>query len=104
MQIFWWCKAGSFPSTYLGLPLCTVIVSPALCSPVIDRVGKRLASWKAKYLSLGGCIILIKSALSMLPIYFMSVFKCPMSVVRRIEKYEGFSCGMVAGIKGDSIF
>ena len=41
------CKVGSFPCTYLGLPLCTGVVSPALWNTVIDRVDKRLASWKA---------------------------------------------------------
>lgn len=49
---------------------------------------KKLSSWKATYLSLGGIITLIKAALANLPINFMSLFKCPMEVVSRIEKLQ----------------
>ena len=57
------CKAGTLPSSYLGLPLCIGTPSKSLWSPVMERLEKRLASWKANYLSLGGRITLIKSVL-----------------------------------------
>ncbi|KAJ0938458.1 putative reverse transcriptase zinc-binding domain-containing protein [Helianthus annuus] len=54
-------------------------------SPVIETVQNRLSSWKANSLSMGGRLTLIKSVLSSLPIYYLSIFKAPGKVVDRIE-------------------
>lgn len=51
------CKVGSFdafPTSNLGLPLCLGSVSMVVWNPVV-----RLATWKAKNLSLSGKITLI---------------------------------------------
>lgn len=55
--------AGSLPATYLGLRLCLGVALKILWSPVVERMERKLAPWKAKYLSLGGHTI-IKLALS----------------------------------------
>ncbi|XXG59153.1 hypothetical protein AAC387_Pa04g1283 [Persea americana] len=47
-----------------------------------------LSSWKARHLSLGGRITLIQSALANLPIYYMSIIKCPIAIINRIEKLQ----------------
>lgn len=39
-------------------------------------------------LSLGGRITLIKSVMQSIPIYYLSFFKCPKSVVHQIEKLQ----------------
>lgn len=44
------CNVGSLPASYLGLPY----LSKSLWNPVIERLEKQLALWKAKYLSFGG--------------------------------------------------
>ena len=82
------CKAGVLPSTYLGLRLCIGAPPKHLWSPVMERLEKRLALWKAKYLYLGGRITLIKSVLSNLPLYFLSLFKCPVEIINPIEKLQ----------------
>ena len=84
---FFGCKVGSLPKSYLGLPLCVGMASKALWS-LVERMKKRLALWKANYLSLGGRITLIKATLANLPIYFTSMFKCPLEVVKRIERLQ----------------
>lgn len=68
---------------------------PALFPPlrairggVIEKVERRLASWKRLYLSKGGRVTLIKSTLSNLPTYFLSLFPIPASVGARIEKLQ----------------
>ena len=48
----------------------------------------KLALWEANHLSIGGRVTLMKSFLSNLPLYFMSIFKCPVSVVKCIEKLQ----------------
>ena len=51
-------------------------------------VPKRLALWKRQYLSKDERQILIKSTLSSLPIYFISLFVIPIRVAARLEKIQ----------------
>lgn len=86
------CKVGLLTVTYLGLPLCVENSSKALWNSVLERVERRLAIWKEKYLSVGGRVTLIQAVFSNLPIYFMFLFKCSMSVVKKVgEVVEGLS-------------
>ena len=45
------CKVDCFPSTYLGLPLCLGRVLKYVWNPVVERMEKKLSSWKARHLS-----------------------------------------------------
>lgn len=56
--------------------------------PVIDRFEKKLAVWKRKYINFGGRLTLIKSTLGCLPQFYMSMFKMPKTVVKRLEKIQ----------------
>lgn len=80
------CKVISLPTSYLGLSFCIGSVPLTMWNTIVERVEQRLTSWKAKYLSFGRRITLIKSVLANLPIYFMSIFKCLVSIIKRIEK------------------
>lgn len=50
--------------------------------------GAKVLAWKAKYLSLEGRITLIQSTLGNLPMYFMSLFKCPMSMINHLKRLQ----------------
>ena len=78
------CKTGSVPFTYLGLPIGGNPSRLQSWDPIIEKIAKRLASWKGKMLSIGGRITLIKSSLANLPIYYMSLFPIPKGVVAKI--------------------
>ncbi|GKF23093.1 hypothetical protein Tco_0075415, partial [Tanacetum coccineum] len=52
---------------------------------VIDKVRSRLSRWKMKTLSIGGRLTLLKSVLGSMPIFHMSIFKAPLSVIRQLE-------------------
>ncbi len=52
------------------------------------EVERRLAGWKRLYLSKGGKVTLIKSTLSNIPTYFLSLFPIPAGVARRLEKLQ----------------
>ena len=80
------CKVGSLPSTYLGMLLGAPFKSVAIWDGVKERFYKRLAMWKHQYISKGGRITLIRSTLSNLPIYFMSILQMPRGVKLRLEK------------------
>jgi hypothetical protein len=53
---------------------------------VLERIEYRLANWKMMYLSKGGRVTFIKSTLTNLPTYYMSLFHLPASVAKCIEK------------------
>ncbi|RVX06125.1 putative ribonuclease H protein [Vitis vinifera] len=82
------CKVGSLPSTYLGMPLGASFKSTSVWDGVEERFRKRLGMWKRQYLSKGGRTTLIRSTLSNLPIYLMSLLWLPSVVRRRLEKIQ----------------
>jgi hypothetical protein len=73
---------------YLGLPLGARYKSKEIWNPILEKMERRLAGWKRSYLSKGGGLTLIKSTLSSLPTYFLSLFVVPSSVAHRIEKLQ----------------
>ncbi|RVX18473.1 putative ribonuclease H protein [Vitis vinifera] len=82
------CKVGGLPSRYLGLPLGAPFKSEVVWDCVEERFRKRLAMWKRQYISNGGRLTLIRSTLSSLPVYFMSLFLLPRKVRMRLEKIQ----------------
>jgi hypothetical protein len=80
------CGVSSLPIKYLGLSLGAPFKAKSYWDEVVGKIERRLASWKRLYLSKGGRVTLIKSTLSNLPTYFLSLFPIPSSVASRIEK------------------
>ncbi|CAL1411632.1 unnamed protein product [Linum trigynum] len=79
-------KLGSLPVRYLGLPLLSGKLTIRACAPLIDRVTRRIASWKSKTLSYVGKFQLVMSVLYSLTQFWMSIFILPKAVIRSIEK------------------
>ena len=82
------CKTGSFPTSYLGLPLGAKHKAVGVWDSIEERIRKRLASWKIQYISKGGRATLIRSTWSSLPIYYLSLFQMPQKVCARLEKIQ----------------
>jgi hypothetical protein len=82
------CRIGSLPMSYLGLPLGALFKSLSIWNGVIEKVERRLASWKKLYLSKGGRVTLIHSTLSSIPTYFLSLFLIPVSVAKKLERLQ----------------
>lgn len=80
------CKIGSFPSTYLGLPLGVKFRSTEIWNGIIEKFEKKLASWQMQYLSFGGRLTLINSVLDSIPTYYMSLFPIPAKVLKQLDK------------------
>ena len=82
------CNIGSLPTSYLGLPLGAKHKALGVWDPIEERFRKRLAAWKSQYISKGGRITLIRSTLSSLPIYHLSLFRMPQKVCVRLERIQ----------------
>ncbi|KAJ9699874.1 hypothetical protein PVL29_005640 [Vitis rotundifolia] len=82
------CKVGRLPNSYLGIPLGANHKSMAVWDGVEERFRRRLALWKRNYISKGGRITLIRSTLSSMPIYLMSLLRMPRVVSLRLEKIQ----------------
>ncbi|GKV36373.1 hypothetical protein SLEP1_g44514 [Rubroshorea leprosula] len=81
------CKMGEIPFLYLEMPVGENS-RRRMWLPVIENFYKKLASWKAQSLSFGGRLVLLKSVLSSLPLYYLSLFKIPTCVLKIIEKIQ----------------
>jgi len=84
------CRRGIIPFVYLGLPIGGDSRKISFWKPVIDRIISRLSSWNHKFLSFGGRLVLLKSVLSSLPVYFLSFFKTPTGIISSIESIFNF--------------
>ncbi|RVX03347.1 Transposon TX1 uncharacterized 149 kDa protein [Vitis vinifera] len=82
------CKVGGIPSSYLGMPLGAAFNSLAVWDGVEERFRRRLVMWKRQYISKGGRLTLIRSTMSSMPIYLMSLFHLPRKVRLRLEKIQ----------------
>lgn len=80
---------------YLRLPLGANPSRRATWKPVVDNFTKKLSGWKRRLLYFAGRVTLIKFVLSSLPVYYMSLFRLPSSVVKELDKIQaGFLWGV----------
>jgi hypothetical protein len=92
------CETSSPPLKYLGLLLGAHFQAKVVWDGVVEKVERCLDSWKRMYLSKGGRVTLIKSTLSNLPMYFLSLFPIAATVANRIEKLQ---CDFLWGVLGE---
>ncbi|CAN1151754.1 Putative ribonuclease H protein At1g65750 [Linum perenne] len=82
------CPLEVLPTSYLGLPLGAIGSRVGIWDPVIQLVERKLETWKARFLSFGARLTMVKSVLASLPVYFMSLFKAPASVTNSLERLQ----------------
>nr|GEW65299.1 putative RNA-directed DNA polymerase, eukaryota, reverse transcriptase zinc-binding domain protein [Tanacetum cinerariifolium]GEW67941.1 putative RNA-directed DNA polymerase, eukaryota, reverse transcriptase zinc-binding domain protein [Tanacetum cinerariifolium] len=75
------CAHDSLPFIYLGLPVGRKMRLCEGWDVVVNRVRNRLSSWKAKSLSIGGRLTLVKSVLRSIPIFYLSLFKSAVKII-----------------------
>ena len=75
-----------FPFTYLGLPLGLQKPAVEQGLPLVNKVAKRLAGI-ATFMTYAGRLLMVKSVLASLTIFFMSCLDVPVTMKRQILKY-----------------
>ncbi|GJS10576.1 RNA-directed DNA polymerase, eukaryota [Tanacetum coccineum] len=79
------CTTFTTPFNYLGVKVGVPSSKSCSWDEVLTKISARLSKWKLKTLSIGGRLTLIKSVLTSLPLYHMSIYKVPMGVLNRME-------------------
>ncbi|GJX19029.1 hypothetical protein Tco_0221706 [Tanacetum coccineum] len=79
------CLVLKTPFTYLGTKVGGNMSRKQAWKEVVDKVLSRLSRWKMKLLSIGGILTLLKSVLGSMPIFHMSIFKVPSSILKSLE-------------------
>lgn len=80
------CKTRTFPFKYLGLQVGANMNLVKSWDPVVDLFRKRLSLWKAKKLSFGGRLTVIKSVLNSLPTYYFSLYKASVGALEKLDR------------------
>lgn len=82
----WGCKLGTFLHVYHGMPLRKKFKDQDVWQQFLNRVRKRLALWKRKYLITGGNLVLIKSTLESMLAYLYSILVALACVLKELEE------------------
>src|SRR4051794_15345654 len=69
------CVIGKFAIKYLGIPLHFEKLRREDIQHLIDKIMKRIASWRGNLLFYAARIILIKTCLASIPIYLLCFFQ-----------------------------
>ncbi|GKB59638.1 RNA-directed DNA polymerase, eukaryota, reverse transcriptase zinc-binding domain protein [Tanacetum coccineum] len=92
------CLILNSPFSYLGTKVGGLMSRSEAWNEVIEKVKSRLSKWKMNALSIGGRLTLLKSVLGSIPIFYMSIFRVPSSVLHKLESirrqfFNGHECG-----------
>ncbi|GKC34452.1 putative RNA-directed DNA polymerase, eukaryota, reverse transcriptase zinc-binding domain protein, partial [Tanacetum coccineum] len=79
------CASDLLPFMYLGLSVGKNMRYFDGWNEVVNRLRAMLTVWKAKTLSIGGRLTLIKYILGGLHVYYLSLFKAPQKVLKLLE-------------------
>ena len=82
---FFGCPMGSFSVKYLGVPLHHDKLRREDVQPLVDKILKRVASWRGRLLSSAARVILVRTCLASIPVYLMSFIKFPKWVIKLIN-------------------
>jgi hypothetical protein len=80
------CKMEQFPCQYLGLPLSDKRLKRADFQRLLDKFMKKLACWKAKWITMAGRLTLVTSVLFALPAYQLMAIFHPKWLHKQLDK------------------
>lgn len=75
----------TFPSYKLRISQTCKKLNLTNCEPLLHQIKKRLSSWSVKSLSFSGRLLLIKTVISGITIFWCSAFILPKACIKRIN-------------------
>ncbi|XP_048553840.1 bidirectional sugar transporter SWEET6b-like [Triticum urartu] len=82
------CQLGSFPTSYLGIPISDSLLSVADLWPSLLKLHRRIEPWQGRWLSKAAQTILINSSLSSLLLFIMSFYSLPETLHHEIDTVQ----------------
>ena len=76
------CGSSKLPFTYLGPSVGALKGRTLEWLSVIENMKNQLSVWMAKMISFGGRRSLVKSILGSVSLYFFSLFRAPVSMLK----------------------
>uniref|UniRef100_A0A803P475 Uncharacterized protein n=1 Tax=Cannabis sativa TaxID=3483 RepID=A0A803P475_CANSA len=73
------------PSKYLGVPICARKISASNCSSLVQKMVARIRIWSSRHLSFAGRLVLIKSVLLSIHIYWCQIMFIPKQIIKELE-------------------
>nr|AER13158.1 putative retrotransposon [Phaseolus vulgaris] len=80
--------AHEVPFKYLGLEVRGNPRKKQFWEPIVSKINAKLSVWKGRFLSMAGRICLIKLVITVVPLFYLSFFKAPVSVYNRIASIQ----------------
>lgn len=79
------CQEGQLPFKYLGDWIGVEKKASLKWNSMVDQVKVKLKGWKCNNLNMAGRMVLIRSSLDSIPIYWFSLHKIPKKIIKRID-------------------
>ncbi|GJW49120.1 reverse transcriptase domain, reverse transcriptase zinc-binding domain protein [Tanacetum coccineum] len=79
------CLSGRMPFMYLGIPIGLNMKNIDSWNGIVEKFKTKLSHWKARSMSCGGRLTLVKSVLGSLSLYYFSMFRVPVGVLKKLE-------------------
>lgn len=80
------CSVWSLPISYQGIPVGIEMRWRGDWKAMIEKFKKRPLDWKARKMSFGGRLTLVKMVLGSLALNFFSIFRAPACLIDTLEK------------------
>ena len=88
MAVVLGCGVANMPFMYLGVPLGSNMSRIDSWRDVLVKFKTKLTNWRVATMSVGGRLLLIKLVLSNLPTYYLSIYKMPVAVEKKLEAMQ----------------
>jgi hypothetical protein len=80
------CQLANFPIKYLGLPLSVFRLPRSSFQPLVDQVADKLPAWRGRLMHRRGRLALIKTTLSVIPVYTSISLGLPQWLRKALQK------------------
>jgi hypothetical protein len=98
------CQVGLFPIKYLGVSVSPSKLKVSDWLPLVEKGNKCLDVWKGGTLSIAGRSTLISASLNNSPIYHMSVYLLPKTIIKCLDKTRRIFSGKVVEQRKNTIW
>ncbi|XP_073357925.1 uncharacterized protein [Aegilops tauschii subsp. strangulata] len=80
------CRVAQFPTTYLGIPLAIRKPTAAALLPLIDKLSRKLSTWRGSMVSRGERLAFVRHVLSAMPMHILMAFALNKNILAQVNR------------------